>query len=286
MRNEPPTFVSTSSATTTRPWPVCLVEHPVDLDRVAPGDDVAVVVAEADLGAVERAGALGAAPGVLEHRLRPQLQRVRTFNSLARGEGPVAGRRLGLGRVEHAEQRRPGGKVDIELAEAPGARAEAQRVLVGASGRALVLVVEIIPEVDRIRDVDRHIGTVARIAADVGGTPEVAVAVVGRGVDGAGDGIVTLPALPSSPHFGTRRAAWLVVRHRTGSSSGSDADSAKVRGESGKISGTRVFARPQHWGDSGSDACGFRRRGLGGRQALYGLIASSPQTWGGKKPRT
>ena len=74
-----------------------LLEHPVDLDLVAAGDGVAVVVGEADLGAVELAGALGSALGVLEHRLGAQLDRMRPCDPLPRGEGPIARRLLGLG---------------------------------------------------------------------------------------------------------------------------------------------------------------------------------------------
>ena len=56
------------------------LEHSVDLDPVAAGDDVAVVVRDTDLGAVELAGALGPAFGVLEHRLRAQLERMCPFD--------------------------------------------------------------------------------------------------------------------------------------------------------------------------------------------------------------
>ena len=123
-----------------------LLEHPVDLDLVAAGDDVAVVVRDADLGAVEHAGTLGPAFGVLEHRLRAQLERMCPFDSLARGEGPVVRRRLGLGRIEHGEQRRPGGEVDAELVVLLGGRAEAELVLVGApDGQLVIVVAEIVP---------------------------------------------------------------------------------------------------------------------------------------------
>ena len=121
-----------------------LVEHPVDLDCVAPGDDVAVVVGVADLRAVERAGAQGSAPGVLEHRserLGPQLERVCPFDAFARAEGPVARSGLALGRIEHAEQRRPGRAVDVELAEVPGAHAEAELLLAGVADGALVFII-------------------------------------------------------------------------------------------------------------------------------------------------
>ena len=130
-----------------------LVEHPVDLDLVSAGDDVAVVVRDADLGAVEFAGAFGAAFGILEHRLRTQLERMRPFHPFGRGEGPVARRRLGLGRIEHAEQRRPGREVGAEFAEVPGDRVDAQRVLAGVAAGMLVIVVvaKSIPEVDRER---------------------------------------------------------------------------------------------------------------------------------------
>ena len=154
-----------------------LVEHPVDLDLVSAGDDVAVVVRDADLGAVEFAGAVGAAFGILEHRLRTQLERMRPFHPFGRGEGPVARRRLGLGRIERAEQRRPGREVGAELAEVPGDRVDAQRVLAGGAAGMLVIVVvaKSIPEVDRERVVAGRIGIVVRIGADVG-----------RGVDDAG----------------------------------------------------------------------------------------------------
>ena len=129
-----------------------LVEHPVYLDLVAPGDDVAVVVGEADLGAVELAGALGAAPGVLEHRLGAQLERMGLFGPLGRGEGPVVRRHLGLGRVEHAEQRRPGREVDVELAKVLGGRAEAELVLVAVE-KIVIVPAESVHEVDRERAV-------------------------------------------------------------------------------------------------------------------------------------
>ena len=153
-----------------------LLEHSVDLDLVAAGDDVAVVVRDADLGAVELAGAVGPAFGVLEHRFRAQLERMCPFDPLARGERPVAGPLLGLGRVEHAEQRRPGGEVDAELVVLLGGRAEAELVLVGvAAGKIVIVVAEHVPEADRVRAVAGGIGIVVRPAADVG-----------RGVDGAG----------------------------------------------------------------------------------------------------
>ena len=154
-----------------------LVEQPADLDCVAPGDDVAVVVGEADLGAVELAGALGAAPGVLEHGLGAQLERMRPFDTLGRGEGPVARRRLGLGRIEHAEQRRPRGEVDAELAVLLGGRVEAELALVGvADGKLVIFVVaENVPDVDRERVAAGRIGIVVPIEADV---DEVQVPVV------------------------------------------------------------------------------------------------------------
>ena len=153
------------------------LEHSVDLDVVAAGDDVAVVVRDADLGAVELAGALGPAFGVLEHRLRAQLERMCPFDPFVRGEGPVARRLLGLGRVEHAEQRRPGGEVDAELAVVLRGRVEVELVPVGAPDGKLVIfvVAENVPEADRERAVAGGIGIVVRPAADVG-----------RGVDDAG----------------------------------------------------------------------------------------------------
>ena len=70
--------------------PGVLVEHPVDLDCVAPGDDVAVVVRGADLDTVEFAAAYRPAFAVLEHGLGPQLERMSLLGSLARREGLVA----------------------------------------------------------------------------------------------------------------------------------------------------------------------------------------------------
>ena len=99
---------------------------------------------------------------------------------LARGEGPVVRRLLGLGRVEHAEQRRPGGEVDAELVVLLGGRAEAELVLVGvADGKLVIVVAGNIPEVDRERAVAGGIGIIVRPAADVG-----------RGVDDAGKRVV------------------------------------------------------------------------------------------------
>ena len=154
-----------------------LLEHPVDLDLVAAGDDVAVVVREADLGAVELAGALGPAFGVLPHGLGAKLERMGLLDPLARGEESIVRRRLGLGRIEHVEQRRPGGEVDAEFAEIVGDWANAQRVLVGvADGKFVIVVAERVPEAKGKRGVTGRIGIVVRIEADVG-----------RGVDGAGD---------------------------------------------------------------------------------------------------
>ena len=138
-----------------------LVEHPVDLDCVAPGDNLAVLVREADLGAVERAGAHSPARGVLEHRLRAELERMGPLDPLARGEGSVVRGRLGLGRIEHAEQRREGGEVDTEIAVVHGRRAQAEPVLVSlAHGKIVILVVvaDNVPEADRERVVVGRIG--------------------------------------------------------------------------------------------------------------------------------
>ena len=172
-----------------------LLEHPVDLDLVAAGDDVAVVVREADLGAVELAGALGPALGVVEHRLGPQLERMRPFDPPARGEGPIARRRLGLGRIEHAEQRRPGGEVDAELAVLLGGRAGAELMLVA---------------VEKIVIVAGRIGIVVRLEADVDGTPVVPDAVGAVGgpqVDEVGERAVA----PCAPPSGARIGAGLVA---------------------------------------------------------------------------
>ena len=153
-----------------------LLEHSVDLDLVAAGDDVAVVVRDADLGAVELAGTLGPAFGVLPHGLGAELERMRPSDPFDRGEGPVVRRHLGLGRIEHGEQRRPRGEVDAEFVVLLGGRAEAELVLVGApDGKLVIVVAENVPEGDRERAVAGGIGIVVRPAADVG-----------RGVDGAG----------------------------------------------------------------------------------------------------
>ena len=187
-----------------------LFEHPVDLDLVAAGDDVAVVVRDADLGAVELAGAHGPAFGVLEHGLGTQLERMRPFDPLARRERPIAQGLLGLGRIEHAEQRRPGGEVDVEFAVVLGGRAEAELVLVGVADGELVMIVvaEEVPEVDRERVVAGRIGIVVRLEIDVDETPVVAVgAIVGRGVDDGGERGVALRALPSSTRIGAWRVA-------------------------------------------------------------------------------
>ena len=189
-----------------------LLEHSVDLDVVASGDDVAVVVRDPDLGAVELAGALGTALGVLEHRLGPQLERMRPFGPFGRGEGSIARPLLGLGRIEHAEQRRPRGAVDVEIAVVLGGRAEAEFVLAGvASGEHVILgVIEIVPEVDGKRVVAGRIGIVVRLEVNVDETQVVPVAVgavVGRGVDDDGERGVALRALPSSTRIGAGRVA-------------------------------------------------------------------------------
>ena len=186
-----------------------LLEHPVDLDLVAAGDDVAVLVREADFGAVELAGALGPAFAVLEHRLGPQLERMGLLDSLGRGERPIARPLLGLGRVEHAEQRRPGGEVDVELAEVLAARAEAQRVLAGvAVGKIVIVVVANVPEGNRERIVAGRIGIVVRLEAGVDGAPVVPVAVgavVGREVDDDGKRVLAPCALHLGARIGARR---------------------------------------------------------------------------------
>ena len=92
-------------------------------------------------------------------------------------EGLVARRPLGVGRVEHAEQRRPRGEVDVELGVLLGGRAKPELVLVGvAAGKIVIVVAENVPEVDRERAVAGRIRIVVRPAADVG-----------RGVDDAGN---------------------------------------------------------------------------------------------------
>ena len=148
-----------------------LVEHPVDLDLVAAGDDVAVVVGEADLGAVEGAGALGSACGVLEHRLGAQLERMRSFDAIGRREGPIVGKLLGLGRVEKPEQRRPGGELDaefIESAEVLGRCAEADLVRVGVAGEKIVIlaVTDHVPVAARERVVPARFAAVARFEGE------------------------------------------------------------------------------------------------------------------------
>ena len=188
-----------------------LVECLVDFDLVASGDDVAVVVAETDLGAVERAGALGAARGKLEHRLGPQLERMRPFHPFGRCKRPVARRRLGLGRVEHPEQRRPGGEFDVEVAVSLGARSEVEL--------ELIVVAEVVAEVDRERVWAVHVGIVALIEVDPSETPDVTVTVradVRLGADGVGNRTVALGALTSVIRIGTWRDSWFVVRHRSG----------------------------------------------------------------------
>ena len=108
----PPTFISTSSATTTRPWPVCSSERPVNLDIVAARDDVAVVVRGADLGAVELAGVRWA-PRAAYWSIDSarQLERMQPLRRHPAGvKGRSSGKLLGLGRVEKPKQRRPGGR--------------------------------------------------------------------------------------------------------------------------------------------------------------------------------
>ena len=184
-----------------------LVEHPVDLDRVAPGDDVAVVVGVADLGAVERAGALGTAFGVVEHRLGAKLERMRLLCPFGRSEGPVTGRHLGLGRVEHAEQRRPGGAIDAECAELSGARVEAQCVLAGIADDKLVIVVVAgeLPEADCERVVAARIGRA--VPREIGVDEAPVVPVVGCGVGDDGGRAVVPGARPSRLRDGASRFA-------------------------------------------------------------------------------
>ena len=167
-----------------------LLEHPVDLDLVAAGDDVVVVVRDADLGAVDLTSAHGPALAVLEHRLGPQLERMDLLDPLGRGKGPIARPLLGLGRIEHAEQRRPRGEVDVEFGEVLAARAEAQRVPIGvAVGKVVIVVVENVPEGGREPVVAGRIGIVVRLKAGVDEAPVIPVAVgafVGREVNDNG----------------------------------------------------------------------------------------------------
>ena len=208
MVSGPPTFISTSSATTTRPWPVCSSIVSSTSARSRAGDDVAVVVGVADLGAVERAGALRPALGVVEHRLGAQLERVRRFDPLGRGEGPIVRSRLGLGPVEHVEQRRPRGEVDAEFAEVSGTRVEAGLVQVGGARRqhVFLVVAERVPEVDGERVVTNRIGIVAWIKAGIDEVAVVPVA-VGRGVNAAGERVVTFHVVPSKCRIGAWRSA-------------------------------------------------------------------------------
>ena len=213
MRNDPPDVHLDVVGDVHEAVARVLLEHPVDLDLVAAGDDVAVVVREADFDAVELAGALGPALGVLEHRLGPQLERMGLLDPLGRGKGPIARPLLGLGRIEHAEQRRPRGEVDVELGEVLGSPAEAQRVpVVVAVGKIVIVVVENVAEGNRERVVAGQIGIVVRLEADVDEAPVVPAAVgavVGREVNDDGKRVLAPCAW---------RVARSVVQHRSGPS--------------------------------------------------------------------
>ena len=145
--SRPPTFISTSSATTERPSPVRSSSIPSTATTSRPATTSRLLVGQPDLGALERAGAHGAARGVVEHRLGAELERVRSFHPVGGGEGPVVRGRLRLGRIEHREQRRPGRDVDAEVL---GARAGAHRAPV-AVGKFVRVVAERVLEVDQGR---------------------------------------------------------------------------------------------------------------------------------------
>ena len=208
--------------------PGVLVEHPVDRDRVAPGDDVAVVVGETDFGAVEASGALGPALGVLAHRLGAQLERMGAVGSLGRFERPVVVGRLFLHPIERVEQRRPGGGVGVGRVGFPGARSEAGPGLVGIAVEPVVVVivvvivvVEGVPGVDRERVVARRIGSVDRFGAGVDEVPVVpdeVGAVPGGEAEGERDRSTAPCALSERVRIGARRLARSVVRHRSGPS--------------------------------------------------------------------
>ena len=80
---------------------------------------------------------------------------------------------LGLGRTEHAEQRRPGGDIGIRRAVLLGGSVEAGLVLASvADGELVILIIaEIIPEVVRDRVVAVPIGIVVRMSRSTSAEP-------------------------------------------------------------------------------------------------------------------
>ena len=160
--------------------------------------------------AVEPAGALGPAFGVKEHRLGAQLECVPPFDTLGRGERPVAWTHFGLGRVEHVVQRRPGGELDAEFAQVPVNRTDAERIRAGVGERVIVAVN--VPDAGRVRGGGGRIAVIARTVSRLDDAHGVSVGVGGRFCADGGRTVV------SRAPIGGWRIAGRVVRHGWGSS--------------------------------------------------------------------